>query len=227
MNSLRELEKKLGYTFKDADLIKTAVTHSSYANENRKSGAKCNERLEFLGDSVLGMTVAELIYKMNPDMPEGQMTRLRAELVCEKSLAALAVTLKLGSCLRLGKGEEGSGGRTRPSILADAFEAVLAAMFLDGGAAPVAALIEKYLSPQSGAFLAESSDYKTALQEAVQEKSGQILSYHTTAESGPDHMKQFTVEVHLNGEVLDEGTGRSKKEAEQAAARAALGRLAK
>ena len=223
---MKELENKIGYKFNREEYFITALTHSSYANEKKGHGTS-NERLEFLGDSVLGMTVAELIYNMNPPMPEGQMTRLRAELVCEKSLAALAMKLRIGDCLRLGRGEEAGGGRTRPSILADAFEAVLAAVFLDGGAMPATRLITEYLSPQSGGASASNSDYKTALQEAVQEKSGQVLSYHTVGESGPDHMKQFIVEVRLNGAALDQGTGKSKKEAEQAAAHAALERLYK
>jgi len=217
-----ELQKKLGYKFKDLTLLRTALTHSSYANENKRDGAVSNERLEFLGDAVLGMMVSALIYKNNSDMPEGQMTRLRAELVCEKSLAALAMTFGLGECLLLGRGEEKGGGRTRPSILADAVEAVLAAIYLDGGGDPVRRVITERLTPQAKLMQAENFDYKTALQEAVQGKSGQTLGYHTIDENGPDHMKSFTVEVRLNGKVLGEGLGKSKKEAEQAAAKSAL-----
>lgn len=224
-NQLNELQNRLDYKFKDLSLLEAAVTHSSYANEMKGSGAVSNERLEFLGDSVLGMTVAEMIYKDYPDMPEGRMTKLRAELVCEKSLAALAVTFDLGSCLSLGRGEEKGGGRNRPSILADAVEAILAAIYIDGGFAPVRKLISAYLPLDSCLRSSESSDYKTTLQEVIQEKIGQTLNYSITDESGPDHMKSFTVEVRMNGAYLGAGTGRSKKEAEQSAAKAALEKL--
>jgi len=219
---MNNLEEKLGYKFKDPSLLKAALTHSSYANENKKSKAVSNERLEFLGDSVLGVTVSALIYANNPKMPEGQMTRLRAELVCERSLASLAVTFGLGKCLLLGRGEEKGGGRTRPSILADAVEAVLAAIYLDGGFEPVRKLITEHLTSQAERMQLENFDYKTALQEVVQEKSGQVISYHTIDESGPDHMKSFTVEVRLNDAFLGRGSGKSKKEAEQTAAKSAL-----
>ena len=218
----KELQKRLNYRFKDTTLLVAALTHSSYANENKKSGLESNERLEFLGDSVLGMTVASLIFEGKPNMTEGQMTKLRAELVCEKTLAALAVSLELGSCLLLGRGEEKGGGRQRPSILADALEAVLAAMYLDGGFLPVIQLISTHLVFSDDMIKISNSDYKTSLQEAVQEKNGQILAYRTTNESGPDHMKSFTVEVTLNGVIVGHGIGKSKKEAEQAAAKAAL-----
>jgi len=219
---LTTLQKALGYKFKNFELLEAALTHSSYSNENKGSGVESNERLEFLGDSVLGMTVAVLIYSGMPSMPEGQMTRLRAELVCEKSLAALAGKLKLGQYLLLGRGEDRNGGRMRPSILADALEAVLAAMYLDGGFKPIEKFVSVNLLPKKGPEAIESSDYKTALQEAVQEKVGQVLSYHTTGESGPDHKKVFMVEVMLNGKSIGSGKGGSKKEAEQAAARSAL-----
>lgn len=220
---LHGLEEKLGYSFKDTELLKSALTHSSFANENKKSGATSNERLEFLGDSVLGMTVAVLIYKGKTEMPEGQMTKLRAELVCEKSLAALAITLGLGDCLLLGRGEEKGRGRERPSILADAVEAIIAAMYLDGGFNPVKRLIKKHLALRMDQLDTGSTDHKTALQEIIQEKPGQILGYHIIDERGPDHMKSFTVEVRLNGIIIGEGSGKSKKEAEQAAAKTALG----
>jgi len=224
---LEELQNKLGYDFKNTALLCTALTHSSYANENKKSGMTSNERLEFLGDSVLGMTVAALIYKNKPNMPEGQMTRLRAELVCEKSLAALAVTIGLGECLLLGRGEEKGGGRDRPSILADAVEAVLAAVYLDGGIRTVTKLIKMYFAPRLERLETENTDYKTALQEVIQEKQGQNLSYHIINESGPDHQKVFTVEVRLNNKGIGYGTGKSKKDAEQSAAKAALGEIAR
>jgi len=225
--SLYDLQKKLGYDFKDLALLQVALTHSSYANENKKSRISSNERLEFLGDSVLGMTVAALIYKNRPNMPEGQMTRLRAELVCEKSLAALAVTFNLGECLLLGRGEEKGGGRERPSILADALEAVLAAIYLDGGLKSATKLIRGFFTNRLDRFETEITDYKTALQEIIQEKQGQTLSYHTISESGPDHLKLFTVEVRLNNKIIGHGTGKSKKEAEQTAAKSALGEISK
>jgi len=224
---INKLQEKLNYSFANQALLMEALRHSSYANENKINGAISNERLEFLGDSVLGMTVANLIYNCYPDMPEGRMTRLRAELVCEKSLASLADKLGLGTYLQLGRGEEKSGGRVRPSILADALEAVLAAMYLDGGFEPVAWLVSQYLEPKETLRDIQNTDFKTALQEIVQEKAGQTLSYHITDECGPDHMKLFTVEVRLNGRYLGSGIGKSKKEAEQIAAKEALEELSK
>ena len=220
--NLLNLQKKLRYMFVNPALLKSALTHSSYANENKKSGAISNERLEFLGDSVLGMTVAAMIYHGMPDMPEGQMTRLRAELVCEKSLASIAVSLELGNCLLLGHGEDKNGGRERPSILADAFEAVLAAIYIEGGFPSVERIVSELLGKRANLSALLNTDYKTTLQEIIQEKSGQTLSYVVTNESGPDHMKIYTVEVRLNHLFIGRGSGKSKKEAEQEAARAAL-----
>ena len=224
-NQLKGLQERLGYSFKDVALLEAALTHSSYANENRKSNAGSNERLEFLGDSVLGMTVASLIFESQPDLPEGRMTRLRAELVCEKSLAALSAKLGIGECILLGRGEEKGGGRARPSILADAVEAVLAAIYLDGGFVPVEKRIKEHLSPGGARPEPENSDHKTTLQELVQEKSGRVISYHITGESGPDHRKSFAVVVRPNGDLIGRGEGKSKKEAEQEAARSALDKL--
>jgi ribonuclease-3 len=222
---MSELEDRLGYVFRDKSLIKNALTHSSYVNENKKSRKICNERMEFLGDSLLGVTVSEHLYRKNPDMAEGVMTRRRSALVCEKSLVSVAERLDLGEHLILGRGEELSGGRTRPSILADAVEALLAAMYLDGGWPPVVSFIGRYiLSRQDGGGSAVS-DYKTALQELIQRKSGQSLTYHLIEETGPDHDKLFIVEVRLNGECIGLGTGRSKKEAEQMSAGAALEKM--
>jgi ribonuclease-3 len=222
---LTKLQSRLGYTFKDVSLLKAALTHSSYANENKKNGAVSNERLEFLGDSLLGMAVADLIYRGESAMPEGQMTRFRSEIVCERSLAGLASSLKIGDCLILGHGEEKSGGRERPSILADAIEAVLAAVYLDSGFESVSKLVAEHLMPRPGRTHPSNFDYKTALQEVVQEKAGQVLSYITIGESGPDHAKTFTVEVRLNEKRIGQGSGKSKKEAEQSAAQAALDSL--
>jgi ribonuclease III len=219
---MKRLEEKTGYTFRDKAFLMTALTHSSWANENKNSGLLCNERLEFLGDSILGFIVAEYLYINEPDMPEGQMTRCRAELVCERSLETAAGVLDLGTFLKLGRGEELGGGRRRPSILADAFEAVVAAIFLDGGIEPAKALVSRLILSGQNESAAAGCDYKTIFQEFVQRKSGQTLSYHLTDESGPDHMKQFTVEVRLNGEVKGVGTGRNKKEAEQGAAMQAV-----
>lgn len=199
-----------------------ALTHSSFANENRNKGLESNERLEFLGDSVLGMVVAEALFIRCPDMPEGKMTRLRAQLVCEESLHRVAVELNLGERMRLGKGEEQSGGRERVSILADAVEAIIAAMYLDGGISAARDFIEKYILSDLEDVFERVTDNKTELQELIQRKSGQVLSYVHTGESGPDHDKTFTFQVTLNGETIGEGSGRTKKEAEQAAARTAL-----
>ena len=224
---MTELEQKIGYTFKDKALLQTALTHSSYANEAKQGKRPCNERLEFLGDSVLGFTVARYLYKHYPDMPEGKMTKLRAELVCEQSLVRVADKLQLGEHLYLGRGEVQGGGRQRPSILADAVEAIFAAVLLDSGISRAERTVLRLLGdslklPQGGAV----QDYKTALQELVQQKSGQILSYHLLSATGPDHQKVFEAEVRLNDEPIGTGTGRSKKEAEQVAASVALGQLA-
>lgn len=222
---MKRLEEILGYTFTDKSLLENALTHSSYANENRSGRAVSNERLEFLGDSVLGMITAEYLYRTHPDLPEGELTRTRAALVCEGSLHEVAKVWGLGQHLRLGRGEESGGGRERTSILADAVEAVLAAMYLDGGIGTVRKTIHKFIL--SGENRAENAnrDYKTALQEWVQRESGQVLAYRLTGESGPDHAKIFEVEVTLNGDVIGRGQGRSKKEAERNAARAGLEKL--
>lgn len=224
---MKELEESLDYKFNNPKLLKNALTHSSYANENRAEGMSSNERLEFLGDSVLGFVTANHLYAMRPNLPEGKMTRLRAELVCEQSLYGVACDLNLGEYLRMGKGEELSGGRKRTSILADAVEAIIAAMFLDGGIeAPKKFIEEKILSEES-IERHHSADYKTELQELVQQKSGQVLTYIPAGESGPDHDKMFCAKVSLNGEEIGEGKGRTKKEAEQAAACEALKKLTK
>jgi len=223
---MEELELKIGYKFRDCSLLKSALAHSSYANENRGAGVVSNERLEFLGDSVLGFVTAEFLYRSFPDMPEGGMTKLRAELVCEQSLHRVAQELELGKYIRLGKGEEHTGGRTRPSILADAVEAVIAAIYLDGGMGEARAFISKrILADASDADKKRISDYKTALQELIQQHSGQLLTYEMIGESGPDHRKVFTAQVSLNGVSVGVGDGHTKKEAEQAAAKKALEEL--
>ena len=220
------LEQKLGYVFQNRVLLENALRHSSYANETKDPKITSNERLEFLGDSVLGFVTAKYLYQHYPELPEGNMTKLRAELVCEHALYMVAQDLDLGQSLRLGKGEESSGGRERPSILADAVESMIAAMFLDGGmVAAVRFILERVLSALDKGLPVRDSDNKTRLQELVQHKSGQTLTYAVTGESGPDHKKEFTVSVSLNGEVVGNGAGRTKKEAEQAAAGDALGKL--
>ena len=225
---MEKLESKLGYSFRDRTLLLTALSHSSYANENRSSGMSSNERLEFLGDSVLGQVVASHLYSSFPDMPEGQMTRLRAELVCEQSLFTVAKAIDLGDFILLGKGEENSGGRQRHSILADAVEALIAAMYLDGGLDVAKKFIHKnILSEINMQHVQVGSDYKTMLQELIQRKPNQTLIYDLVSESGPDHNKSFTVQVLLNGKAIGSGEGRAKKEAEQLAAKSGLEELSK
>ena len=219
---IKDLEAAIGYKFKNITLLQIALTHSSYANEQWHDSLKSNERLEFLGDSVLGMVVAEHLYKTFPDRLEGDLTRMRADMVCEASLAKIAERIELGQYLLLGHGEEQSGGRNRPSILADAVESVLAACFLDGGMDAARSFIEKFVLCNVPQSRLRNVDYKTALQELVQQKKNQQISYRLVGESGPDHNKSFCVEVTLNGTVVGKGTGSSKKRAEQDAARIAM-----
>ena len=213
------------YTFNNPALLQNALTHSSYANEHKAEGFESNERLEFLGDSVLGMVVADYLYRNFPTLPEGDLTRFRAGLVCEGNLVLVAKELDLGSYLKLGKGEELGGGRTRPSIQADAVESVLAAVYLDGGISAARKLIQHFILDHISRVHEASKDNKTALQEIVQRKSGQVLTYELIGERGPDHAKTFCMEVRLNGQAIGTGEGRSKKEAEQAAAAAAIQKL--
>ena len=220
-----ELEKKLNYTFRNPALLEEALSHSSYANEHRAGHLNSNERLEFLGDSVLGFVTAEFLFLQHPDLPEGDLTRIRAALVCEQSLYEVARKLDLGSYLKLGRGEEAGGGRERTSILADAMEAVFAAVYLDGGIGSARKIIQKFILSREVAGLTKPRDYKTALQELVQRESGQVLGYQLIGAEGPDHAKIFSVEVDLNGIPIGQGRGRSKKEAEQNAARAAIEKL--
>ena len=222
---INELEKAIGYQFRNITLLQNALSHSSYANERWHDSLKSNERLEFLGDSVLGMVVAEHLYRTFPDRPEGELTRMRADMVCEKTLATVANQLGLGQHLMLGKGEELGGGRNRDSILADAVESVIAACYLDGGMDAAVQFIQKFILVNVPVTKLHNADYKTALQELVQQKKNQVLAYRLVGESGPDHDKQFQVELTLNGEVVGVGIGSSKKRAEQAAAHAAIERL--
>ena len=222
---LNDLEKAIGYRFQNIGLLQNALSHSSYANERWHNSLMSNERLEFLGDSVLGMLVADFLYRNFPDRPEGELTRMRADMVCETTLAEIANSLKLGEYLLLGNGEELGGGRTRNSILADAVESVIAACYLDGAMEAASAFVERFVLINVPTKRMHNADYKTALQELVQQKKNQVLSYRLVAESGPDHDKQFTVELTLNDAVVGTGIGSSKKRAEQAAAHAAIEKL--
>lgn len=226
---MKLLEQRLGYQFHDRALLAAALIHSSYANEHRGEGLESNERLEFLGDSVLGFVTAEYLFARHPDMPEGDLTRIRAALVCEKSLYEVALRVGLGEQLRLGRGEEQGGGRQRPSILADATEAVFAAVYLDGGMAAASALIHRVLLDCQREEVVEEKrrDYKTALQELVQRSANGELHYRMVREYGPDHDKTFVAEALVDGRSVSTGEGRSKKEAEQMAAKSALEKLEK
>ena len=219
---IKELETAIGYRFQNISLLQNALAHSSYANERWHNSLMSNERLEFLGDSILGMVVADHLYRNFPNRPEGELTRMRADMVCEKALAQVANQIGLGDHLLLGKGEELGGGRHRDSILADAVESVIAACYLDGGMAPAVDFIKRFVLVHVPVSRLINADYKTALQELVQQKRNQTLQYTLAGESGPDHDKHFEVELTLNGQVVGRGVGSSKKRAEQAAAHAAL-----
>lgn len=223
------LEGKTGRDFKDKMLLQRALTHSSYSNESgaRNHHLLCNERLEFLGDSVLSIIVSKYLYEKFPDCPEGELTRMRAELVCERALSSYAQKIELGEYILLGVGEEKNNGRERKSILADAFEALLAAIYLDSGEQGydnVKAFLMPFIEDEVKSLgkTGFAADAKTSLQQFVQQAEGDFLEYVIVGESGPDHMKEFFVEARLNSNVIGRGRGRSKREAEQAAAREAL-----
>jgi ribonuclease-3 len=219
---MKELEEKLEYHFKNQSYLKTALTHSSYANEAKVLGGS-NERLEFLGDSILGVVVADYLFKNFSDLPEGDLTKKRAALVCEKACCGFSKQLDVGKYLLLSHGEQNSGGRTRSSILADAFESIIAAIYIDGGMEEARKFILRFVLPLLQTAKPKTfKDYKTALQEIIQQNPEEHLEYVLTGESGPDHDKHFSVEVHLNSNVIGKGGGRSKKEAEQQAAREAM-----
>lgn len=222
---MKRLEEAIGYRFRDISLLQNALSHSSYANEHFHNSLKSNERLEFLGDSVLGMVVAEHLYRTCPDRPEGELSRTRADMVCESSLAVIARKLGLGEHLLLGHGEALTGGSNRPSILADAVESVIAAIYLDGGFAPAKEFIHKFVLTTVTVERPRNVDYKTAFQELVQQKRGQVITYTLLSESGPDHNKEFVVQVCINGAPVGKGIGSSKKRAEQDAARNALAQM--
>ncbi len=216
-----ELQAGLGYTFRDQGILENALRHSSYANE-RRNGCSSNERLEFLGDSILGFVVADHLYSLYPDWDEGDLTRTRAELVCETNLAKCAREIDLGKFLLLGHGEDHGGGRKRDSIISDAMESVLAAAYLDGGFEAAKGIIHRLILKEMPKGRPGNFDYKTLFQELVQREKDQVIRYTLVGETGPDHDKLFCVEVHLNDQMVGAGQGRSKKKAEQSAAEQAI-----
>lgn len=225
-NKIQELQGILDYMFLNIDLLKEALTHSSYANESKEKNIKYNERLEFLGDSILSLVISEYIFLRYKDLPEGELTKVRANVVCEPALASRAREINLGEYLLLGKGEEATGGRQRESILADAFEALIGAIYMDGGierakSFVLQSLLESIDLAGKGALF---RDYKTHLQELLQSKASEKITYHVVGEEGPDHNKIFNVEVLVGDKVIGKGRGKSKKEAEQQAAKEAIQR---
>ena len=221
MSKLQELQNRIGYTFEKEGLLRQALTHSSYANEKHMKKHSDNERLEFLGDAVLEIVSSDFLYRNYPDLPEGDLTKLRASIVCEPTLALCTREMNLGDYLLLGKGENQTGGRKRKSILSDALESVIGAIYLDGGFEPAKKFIHKFILTDiehKQLFY----DSKTILQEIVQENGTQPVEYILTKEEGPDHNKNFTVEARVNGKVMGQGSGHTKKAAEQAAAYQAI-----
>lgn len=224
---IENLEKTIKYTFKDRDILVNALTHSSYANENKINGkpSRCNERLEFLGDSVLSLIVSEYIYEKFTDRPEGELTKIRAQVVCTRSLSNFAKKINLGDYLYLGKGES-ANGRDKNTILENAFEALIAAIYLDSGHSKD--VVSKFLLPlliedvEIASFDHMANDYKTSLQQFVQASGKDKIQYVLVNEFGPDHQKTFEVEVRLNSNVVGHGSGKTKREAEQFAAKDAL-----
>jgi ribonuclease-3 len=227
MDSFKDYEKIIGYEFKDINNLILALTHSSYANENKSDRLSSNERLEFLGDAILSIVISEYIYNMHKNLAEGEMTKARANIVCETSLAHCAVNIELGKFLLLGKGEELTGGRTRVSILSDAFEALIASIYLDGGMSKARRFILEKMKPVIDGAIdgVISLDYKTQLQEKVQKHSDKKIIYEILNEKGPDHNKVFTTQVKIADKVMGSGKGKSKKESEQNAAKVALEKL--
>ncbi|MBI2852153.1 MAG: ribonuclease III [Chloroflexi bacterium] len=227
MSTLAALQEALGVSFSDRSLLEQSLIHSSYVNENPGLARFSNERLEFLGDAVLGLIAAETLYRRSPALTEGQMTRLRAVLVRRETLARFAQAIRLGNYLYLGKGEEAGGGRQRQANLAGAFEALTAAVYLDRGLDVVRDFIFKFLKPELERAVspAVAADYKSALQELIQASEQQTPSYHVKEVTGPEHDRVFTVEVSVGGRMLGSGSGKSKKTAEEEAARSALAGL--
>ncbi len=217
---MTDFEKKINYEFKNRDLLDRALTHSSYANEKGTPKAD-NERLEFLGDSVLGFITAEYLFGIFRDVDEGELTKMRADAVREDALFKYAGEIGLGEELKLGVGEEHTGGRQRPSVVSDAFEALLAAIYLDGGMDSAKAFLLPFIKKETE-HKDEHKDYKSALQEVLQQNPTEKFEYVLVGESGPDHQKTFLVEIHMNSNVIGRGEGTSKKRAEQQAAKDAL-----
>jgi ribonuclease-3 len=222
----KQFQEKIGITFRNEKLLVQAFTHSSYVNEHRKRPHEDNERLEFLGDAVLELTISQYLFEKFPQMSEGELTKLRAAIVCEPSLVTFAHALSFGELVLLGKGEEMTGGRMRPALLADVFEAFVGALYLDQGMNAVVKFLEKTIFPKidEGAF-SHVMDYKSQLQELIQRDGSGVLEYKILQERGPAHNKEFVSRVSLNGQELGIGTGKSKKEAEQRAAQMALEKL--
>ena len=217
MEQLKEFQKKIGYQFHQEGLLRQALTHSSYANEHRMKKLSDNERLEFLGDAVLEIVTSDFLYHEHTDVPEGELTRVRASIVCEQTLAFCTRALNLGDYLLLGKGEDQTGGRKRKSILSDAFEAIIGAIYLDGGFANAKEFIHRFVL-NNVEHMQLFYDSKTILQEIVQAHFKEELSYHLVGEEGPDHDKTFQVELQIGEQVYGIGKGRTKKSAEQEAA---------
>jgi ribonuclease-3 len=226
LRSLKRLQADLGIEFREPKLLKQAFTHSSYVNEQRSADIRDNERLEFLGDAVLQLTVSEYLYNTYPDRPEGELTRHRAAIVCEPSLVQFAERLDFGSCVFLGKGEELTGGRSRPALLADVFESFVGALYLDQGLGAVRSFLQTHLFPYlSRDTMVLSGDYKTKLQEYTQQRGMGTVEYRIVEERGPAHDREFVSEVWMDDQKLGSGLGRSKKDAEQRAASQALAKL--
>ena len=217
MEQIKEFQEKIGYQFQQEGLLRQALTHSSYANEHRMKKLSDNERLEFLGDAVLEIVTSDFLYHEHSDVPEGELTRVRASIVCEQTLAFCTRTLNLGDYLFLGKGEDQTGGRKRKSILSDAFEAIIGAIYLDGGFANAKEFIHRFVL-NNVEHMQLFYDSKTILQEIVQANFKEVISYHLIGEEGPDHNKTFRVAVHIGEEEYGVGEGRTKKAAEQEAA---------
>ncbi|MDF2556294.1 MAG: rnc [Bacillales bacterium] len=228
VNRLHILEKELDSIFQNKKLLFQAFTHSSYVNEHRMKSVESNERLEFLGDAVLELTVSRFLYEQFPNLPEGELTKMRAAIVCEPSLVNFANQLKFGDFLLLGRGEDQTGGRKRPALLADVFEAYIGALYLDQGIENVISFMEKFIFPKikTGAF-SHVMDYKSQLQEFIQKDNSRQLEYVIVSETGPAHAKVFVSNVKLDHEEIGTGTGKTKKEAEQNAAAMALAKLNK
>ncbi|ANE47510.1 ribonuclease III [Paenibacillus swuensis] len=224
---LKHLQSKLNIRFLEPALLTQAFTHSSYVNEHRMTHSDDNERLEYLGDAVLELTVSEFLFRNFPDKPEGELTKLRASVVCEPSLVGFAEDLEFGMYVLLGKGEEQTGGRTRPALLADVFESFIGALYLDQGLLAVQQFLDRHLFPKlSSAAKLQNKDFKTQLQELTQSYNMGALEYRIVGETGPAHEREFVSEVFMDEQRLGRGTGRSKKEAEQQAASEALRTIA-